>query len=150
MPIGIAAPTPNGIPGFNWAGFFLRTGATAGVVNATELPSWYNVLRHVPVANGPACLPPATCGGQEVVVWNYSNYVDPAPGASPPTPNTATIYGYVTPEGQQDTIDDGGGNQTTAGVAVAPGEVVLFWCVVPQAGFINARHPGQWQKKLIV
>ena len=150
MPIGIAAPQPSGIPGFNLAGMYVTAGMTAGIVNARPLPGWYNILRSVPVANGPVTLPPATCGGQEVVVWNYSNYIAPLTGVAPGVSNTAVVFGNVNPFGAQDTIAAAtGGTQVTTGVAVAPNAMVLFYVMRPQAGFTNAWLPGQWQFKIL-
>lgn len=149
MTIGIASPTPNGIPGFNLAGMYSRAGIGGGSINAIPLQGWYNVLRTVFNANDSVSLPPATCGGAEIVVWNYSNAIDPVLGTPIGVSNSATVFGNTNPQGVEDTIDDGSGNQVTTGVAIAPGSVALFWVSIPQAGFTNAWLPGRWLYKII-
>lgn len=149
MTIGIASPTPAGIPGFNQAGMYVRAGIGGGSINAQPLPGWYNILRDVFNANDSVSLPPANCGGVEVVVWNYSNELDPISGAALGVPNTVVVFGNTNPFGIEDMIDDGSGTPGTSGVAIAPGEVALFWATRPQAGFTNAWLPGRWQYKLL-
>jgi len=149
MPIGISAPNPSGIPGFNIAGQWVRAGNAPGAINARALPGWYNVLRSVPVANGPVTLPPAYCGGEPVYVWNYSNEIDPVTGLPIGVPNTAMVFGNVMPDGQQDTVADAGGVQGVNGVAVPVNAVVMFWPTTPQSGWTNAWRPGAWQFKLL-
>ena len=148
MTIGISAPTPSGIPGFNVAGFYCKAGSAVGVINARALPSWYNIVRDAPVANAPVTLPPAVCGGQEIVVWNYTNGIDPTLGTPLGITNTVQVFGNVNPYGTQDTIDSGG-TQVTTGVTIPPGAMVLFYVMTPQAGFTNYWLGGMWNYKIL-
>jgi hypothetical protein len=147
--IGIASPTPSGIPGFNVAGQYLMAGRGGGAVNARQLPSWYNIVRSVVTANDSVSLPPATCGGEPILVLNYSNAIDPVTGVASGVSNTVVVFGNTNPFGVQDTIDDGTGHQTTAGVAIPAGSVAIFWASIPQAGYTNAQLAGRWLSKIL-
>lgn len=133
MPIGIAAPNPSGLPGFNQA-YGLRAGAGGGIANARPLPSWYNVVTTVVTAADSFTLPPAYAP-EEVTVSNTAA-------------NSCTVFGNVNPQGVQDTILVGGA-QVTTGVAVAANATAIFWCLTPQAGFTNAPIAGTWQYKIL-
>lgn len=149
MPIGIAAPQPSGIPGFNLSGMFLTAGIGGGAINARQLPGWYNVVRSVINANDSLALPPAVCGGEPILVMNYSNAIDPDTGDPVGVSNTCVVFGSTNPFGVEDTIDDGTGNQGTAGVAIPAGSVGMFWATAPQAGFTNDWLPGRWNFKIL-
>lgn len=128
--MAIGAPLPNGIPGFNQAGLYVKAGAGGGSVNARPLPSWYNVIRTVATANDSVSLPPATCGGEAIMVTNL--------GAA-----ALMVFG-ANNGGVEDTIDDGTGAQATTGMAVPVGTSMLFYAIVPQGGYTNAPTAGQW------
>jgi hypothetical protein len=127
---GIGSPLPSGIPGFNQAGMYIAAGVGGGSVNATPLPSWYNIVRSVITANDSVSLPPATCGGEAVMVMNV--------GAA-----NLMVFGARN-GGIEDTIDDGSGTQATTGVVVAAGDAMLFYAIAPQGGYTNGPTAGQW------
>jgi hypothetical protein len=130
MPLGIGSPIPSGIPGFNQAGMYLAAGVGGGSVNAKPLPSWYNIVRSVITANDSVSLPPATCGGEPIVVINTG---------------AAALMVFGARNGAvEDTIDDGTGTQATTGLAVPAGTAVLFYAIVPQGGLTNAPTAGAW------
>lgn len=135
MPIGIAAPNPSGIPGFN-AKYGLTAGPGGGAVNARPLPSWYNIVTRVATANDSMSLPPAA-PSMEVTVVNQG-------GAA------MVVFGNTNPFGVQDTIGAAsGGAQGTTGFAVPNGAVALFFVLLPQVGFTNQWIPGQWACKIL-
>jgi len=129
--IGIGSPLPSGIPGFNQAGMYVDAGAGGGAVNATPLPSWYNVVRNVVTDNDSVSLPPATCGGTPVVVMNVGT-------------NDVMVFGSTNPAGIPDLVDG-----ADTGVVVAAGSLAMFWATTPQGGFTNAWTPGEWTSKVI-
>jgi len=93
-------------------------------------------------------LPPAVCGGEPIIVFNYSNAIDPATGQPVGVSNTLVVFGSTNPFGTEDTIDNAG-TQGTAGVAIAPGGMAMFYATTPQAGFTNEWLPGRWNYKLL-
>jgi hypothetical protein len=148
MPIGIAAPQPSGIPGFNLSGMYLVAGIGGGAINARQLPGWYNVVRSVINANDSVALPPAVCGGEPVIVYNYSNAIDPVTNNPVGVSNTLVVFGSTNPFGVEDTIDNAG-VQGTAGVAIPAGSMAMFWATTPQSGFTNDWNPGRWNYKIL-
>jgi hypothetical protein len=130
MPLGIGSPLPSGIPGFNQAGMYIAAGVGGGSVNAKPLPSWYNVIRSVITANDSVSLPPATCGGEAIMVQNVG---------------AANLMVFGARNGAvEDTIDDGTGTQATTGMIVPVGTAMLFYAITPQGGYTNAPTPGAW------
>lgn len=141
MVMGIAAPNPSGIPGFNEA-FVTQAGVGGGIANAIPLKSWYNVVLNVLNAGDSLSLPPAA-PTMQILVMNYSGQFPNT------TANAATVFGNVSPEGVQDTIANATGVQGTAGVSVPANAVGLFFVVTGQTGFTNEPTAGQWQYKIL-
>lgn len=141
MVMGIAAPNPSGIPGFNEA-FNTSAGAGGGAANAVPLKSWYNIVLNVNSAGDSLMLPPAA-PTMQILVMNYS-------GQFPNTnANACTVFGNVNADGTMDTIANATGVQGTAGVSVPANAVGLFFVVTGQTGFTNEPIAGQWQYKIL-
>ena len=132
--MAIGTPLPNGIPGFNQAGMFVKAAPGGGSPNATPLPSWYNIVRVAATANDSVALPPASCGGEPIIVMNL--------GAA-----AVTVFGARNNAGIEDTTSTGTAAQATTGISVPVGATMMFYAIRPQGGYTNSPTAGQWVAK---
>ena len=135
MPIGVGAPNPSGIPGFNTING-LTAHAGGGQANALQLPAFLNEVLVVASANDSVMLPPGFAGAAITVINSSANSMQVfgsnivGPGDTIAAHNSATQ------------------TATGTGVAQAAATIATYFCFIGQGGTTSAPSAASWKQFL--